>query len=133
MFTNKGHFLYKRLIYILAIIVFIALGIASRKFGDLLPIIVAQNAGDILWAMMIYYGFRFLLVHKSLLTAFFFSLTFCFIIEFSQLYQAEWINHIRNNQFGALILGKGYLTVDLIRYIAGISIATALDKLSTLR
>ncbi|MBM7606761.1 hypothetical protein JOC75_004844 [Metabacillus crassostreae] len=133
MFTNKGHFLYKRSIYILAIVVFIALGLTSRKSGELLPILVAQNAGDILWAMMVYYGFRFLLVHKSLLTAFFFSLTFCFIIEFSQLYQAEWINHLRSYPFGALVLGKGYLTVDLIRYTVGILIAATLDKAANIR
>ncbi|WP_439116693.1 DUF2809 domain-containing protein [Metabacillus litoralis] len=133
MFINKGHFLYKRSIYILAIVVFIALGLASRKFSELLPILVAQNAGDMLWAMMVYYGFRLILFHKSILTAFCFSLSFCFIIEFSQLYQAEWINHLRSYPFGALVLGKGYLTVDLIRYIVGILIATALDKLSNLR
>ncbi|WP_349655092.1 DUF2809 domain-containing protein [Neobacillus sp. YX16] len=54
---------------------------------------------------------------------------FSFSIEFSQLYQEEWINQIRGTLLGALILGKGFLTVDLIRYTTGIAIASSLDRL----
>jgi hypothetical protein len=43
------------------------------------------------------------------------------------LYQEDWINQIRGTILGALILGKGFLTVDLIRYITGIVIASSLD------
>lgn len=117
-----------RVAYLIAVVIMILFGLASRKFGNLLPLFAAQNAGDMLWAMMVYFGFRFLLVRKSLLTAIWLSFLFSFGIEFSQMYQADWINQIRGTLLGALILGKGFLTVDLIRYTAGIITAAVLDK-----
>lgn len=116
----------------IAIVVTILLGLASRKYSHLLLLFVAQNAGDILWAMMVYYGFRFLLVRQGLLTAVLLSFLFSYGIEFSQLYQEDWINQVRGTLFGALILGKGFLAVDLIRYTTGILIAAAFDKVALL-
>ncbi|WP_010094754.1 DUF2809 domain-containing protein [Ornithinibacillus scapharcae] len=117
----------RRIIYLGAVVITIILGLASRKFSDLLPIFLANNAGDVLWAVMIYFGFRLLLVRKSHVTAFCLSLIVCFGIEFSQLYQEDWINHIRGTWLGGLILGKGFLVVDLIRYTVGIIIVGILD------
>lgn len=127
---NNFQYRNMRITYLLAIVITILLGLASRKWSDLLLPFLAQNAGDVLWAMMVYFGFRFLLVRKSTLTAIWLSLLFSFGIEFSQLYQEDWINQIRGTSLGALILGKGFLVVDLIRYTAGIIIATALDKMA---
>lgn len=118
-----------RIAYLTAVVITIFLGLASRKFSHLLLVFIAQNSGDVLWAMMVYFGFRFLLVRKSLLTAIWLSFSFSFSIEFSQLYHEDWINQIRGTLLGALILGKGFLTVDLIRYTAGIMIATVLDRM----
>lgn len=115
-------------VYIIAVFTTILLGLASRKSSHQPIPFIAGNAGDFLWAMMVYFGFRFLFVHKSLLTPILFSLLFSFGIEFSQLYQADWINQIRVTMLGALILGKGFLTVDLIRYTTGILIGAAFDK-----
>ena len=121
-----------RVSYVIAVVIMIILGLASRKFGTFLPSFVAENAGDMLWAMMVYFGFRLLLVRKSLLTAIWLSFLFSFGIEFSQLYQADWINRIRNTLLGALILGKGFLAADLVRYMAGIIAALVLDKAARL-
>ncbi|WP_419887485.1 DUF2809 domain-containing protein [Neobacillus niacini] len=112
----------------MAVVITILLGLASRKFSHLLFPFLAENAGDVLWAMMIYYGFRFLFVKKRMLTAIILSFLFSFGIEFSQLYQADWINQIRGTLLGALILGKGFLTVDLIRYTTGIIIGASFDR-----
>ncbi|MGG0720551.1 DUF2809 domain-containing protein [Robertmurraya massiliosenegalensis] len=95
----------------------------------MLPLFVAENAGDMIWAMMIYFGFRLLLVHKSMLTAIVLSFLFCFCIEFSQLYQATWINQLRSTVLGGLVLGKGFLTIDLLRYSVGIILAATLDRI----
>lgn len=119
-----------RIAYVITIIITIFLGLASRKWSLFLPLFVAQNAGDVLWAIMVYFGFRFLLVRKSTLVAILLSFLFSFSIEFSQLYQEDWINQIRTTMLGALILGKGFLTEDLIRYTAGIIFAAVLDKIS---
>ncbi|WP_053484157.1 DUF2809 domain-containing protein [Lysinibacillus sp. FJAT-14745] len=119
-----------RIAYLIAIIITILLGLSSRKWSLLLPPFIAQNAGDMLWAMMVYFGFRLLLVRKSTPTAIWLSFLFSFGIEFSQLYQEDWINQIRGTTLGALILGKGFLVEDLVRYTVGIIIATVLDKMA---
>ena len=118
-----------RIAYGIAIVITIILGLASRKYDYLLPSFVSQNTGDALWAMMVYFGIRFLLVRGSKGIAIILSLLFSFGIEFSQLYQAEWINQVRGHFLGGLILGKGFLLIDLIRYTVGIIIAVILDKI----
>ncbi|PMC36087.1 DUF2809 domain-containing protein [Bacillus sp. UMB0899] len=119
-----------RIFYLTAIIITILLGLASRKYSSLIWEFVALNAGDILWAMMVYFGLRFLLNSKSMLLAAFLSFLFSFGIEFSQLYQAGWLNQIRDTLFGGLILGKGFLLVDLVRYSIGIFSAVIIDRLT---
>jgi hypothetical protein len=116
-----------RINYALTVLVIIILGIASRKVSNQLPFFIADNSGDVLWAGMVYFGFRCLFTIKSLQWAFGASLIFSFLIEFSQLYQADWINVIRHTTLGALILGKGFLIVDLIRYFIGITISYLAD------
>ncbi|MGM0901317.1 MAG: DUF2809 domain-containing protein [Bacillota bacterium] len=116
-----------RLFYFAAVVFSILLGLASRSYGEFLPVFVAENAGDMLWAMMVYFGFRFLLVHKRPTHSIWLSILFCYFIELSQLYQADWINLIRRTTIGALVLGKGFLMVDLVRYTVGIIIAALLD------
>jgi hypothetical protein len=120
--------LYTRIKYLVAIIISIVLGLSSRNFSDLMPILISKHAGDMLWASMVYFGFRFFFIKRSLTWAVGFSLLFSFAIEFSQLYKAEWIIELRNTVIGSLILGSGFLMVDLIRYVLGITIAFWLDK-----
>ncbi|NRF94838.1 DUF2809 domain-containing protein [Paenibacillus frigoriresistens] len=48
--------------------------------------------------------------------------------SFEDKYEAEWIINLRNTLFGGLILGKGFLYADLVRYIVGAIAAYALDR-----
>ncbi|MED1943961.1 DUF2809 domain-containing protein [Brevibacillus formosus] len=113
--------------YTVAVFVVMALGLGSRAFVDVLPVFVAEHFGDALWACMIYFGFRTCYAHKKISFSLWCSLVFCFAIEASQLYQADWIKSLRETTLGALVLGKGFLTVDLVRYTAGSAVATLLD------
>ncbi|AHM63420.1 hypothetical protein D770_25885 [Flammeovirgaceae bacterium 311] len=119
--------LKKRLIYLMAIIIMIGLGLSTRIFSDALPYFVSHHFGDALWAAMVYFGFRTLWPFKSLLFSALLSLSFSFLIEFSQLYRAEWIDAVRASTLGALVLGKGFLWIDLLRYTAGVMFAWSLD------
>ncbi|WP_017814988.1 ribosomal maturation YjgA family protein [Paenibacillus shenyangensis] len=119
----------RRILYLLTGILTMLLGLASRRYAAMLPNWLAVHAGDALWAAMIYWGLRLLSWPRSCVSAAIGSLLFSYLIEFSQLYQAEWINSIRHTTLGALILGKGFLVADLLRYTAGILIAIALDVL----
>lgn len=129
---NESHNQLRRS-YFIAVVITILFGLSSRKFSYLLFPTLAENAGDVLWAMMVYFGFRFLFLKKSIVTAIFLSFLFSFGIEFSQLYQEDWINQIRGTLLGALILGKGFLTVDLIRYTTGIFIAANFDRVTIIK
>lgn len=119
-----------RIKYFIITIIIMLMGLLSRKFMFIFPRNIAPFVGDMLWAMMIYFGFRFLFpklnITKSLVLAFLFS----FSIEISQLYQAQWINNIRNTIIGGLILGHGFLFEDLISYSIGIILGCVVDKLS---
>ena len=118
-----------RLKFFLFSLLLIPIGLATRTYGnDFMKLYV----GDSLWAMMIYLGFRFLFPSKSM-KAFWFALTFCYLIEFSQLYHAEWIDTIRQNRLGGLILGFGFLWSDLVAYFVGILVGFYLEKLYLLK
>ena len=55
------------------------------------------------------------------------SLLFAFLIESSQLYQAPWLNALRDTRLGGLILGYGFLWSDLVCYTVGIGIGYGFD------
>ncbi len=99
----RHNLLKTRLIYIIVCLIVIVLGISSRAFSDQLPLFVTSHFGDALWASMVYFMFRFLLVKQRLWISLILSLIFSFGIEFSQLYQAEWINGIRATLLGEWI------------------------------
>lgn len=118
-----------RFIYFILIIGTITLGMASRKYGYMLPELVSKYAGDVLWALMVYWGFGFLMNTKPIKKIFLLSLIFSFIIEISQVYQVDWINNIRNTTIGALILGHGFLLSDLICYFIGAILGVILESI----
>lgn len=119
---------YRRWIYLAVAFVIILAGLASRRYGDLLPGFIAEYSGDTLWAAMVYFGLRFLAPSVSLLKAAAISLLFSFCIEISQLYQADWANTVRNTTLGALIFGHGFLWSDMICYTAGVVLSAAVDS-----
>ena len=120
---------YQRIAYLISAFFLILLGLASRAYAPYLPSLVAEHSGDIIWAMMVYCGIRALLAFRPPHLSLLISIIFCFTIEFSQLYQAAWITAIRETTLGALILGRGFLLVDLFRYTVGIGIAFFIDLL----
>ena len=107
----------KRIIYALLVIVVIALGILSRKV-TVIPLIV----GDVLYAVMMFLLIKFLLIELRSWKVALISLSICYFIEISQLYQAPWINQIRNTTICALVLGHGFLWSDMIAYTIGTAI-----------
>ncbi|REK74990.1 DUF2809 domain-containing protein [Paenibacillus paeoniae] len=117
-----------RLVYAGVTVLILAAGLATREWAGYLPEFVALHAGDALWAAMIYGGFRVLGTHRRLEWAVACSIGFCFAIELSQLYQADWIQAVRETRLGGLILGRGFLFVDLIRYVVGIWVVYAADR-----
>lgn len=117
----------KSIVYICIFLTVIVLGIGSRAFADQLPLFVSRHFGDALWGSMVYFGFRVLFTEQKKLHSLILSLIFSFGIEFSQLYQEVWMNSLRSTLVGGLILGKGFLWIDLLRYTVGIGLSYVLD------
>ena len=111
-----------RLLYAVFTIVVIILGLSSRKFAFALPDLLNEYLGDALWALMIFTGFGFLFPKIETRKLAFISLIFCYGIEISQLYHAEWIDSIRTTTLGGLVLGYGFLWSDLVAYTIGVGI-----------
>ncbi|TKI90648.1 DUF2809 domain-containing protein, partial [Bacillus cereus] len=111
-----------RVVYALFTIVVIILGLSSRKFAFALPHLLNDYLGDALWALMIFTGFGFLFPKTETKKLAFISLMFCYGIEASQLYHAEWIDSIRGTTLGGLVLGYGFLWSDLVAYTIGVGV-----------
>ncbi|EOG8707243.1 TPA: DUF2809 domain-containing protein [Bacillus cereus] len=111
-----------RLLYAMFTILVIILGLSSRKFAFALPALLNDYLGDALWALMIFIGFGFLFPKIATKKLAFISLMFCYGIEVSQLYHAEWIDSIRATTLGGLVLGYGFLWSDLVAYTIGVGI-----------
>lgn len=122
----------KRVIYFIISIAVMVMGLLSRRFMFIFPNSIAPFVGDALWAMMIYFGFRFLFPNLQFAKIFTIALIFCFFIEISQLYQADWINTIRKTTLGGLVLGYGFLWEDLISYFIGIVLGVMIDRIINL-
>lgn len=106
-----------RSFYFILIIMTIAIGLMSRT--NLVPKLFYPFLGDILYTLMIFFITGFLFPKLSSFKVAIFSVAFCFLVETSQLYQTHWINEVRSNKLGGLILGYGFLWSDLISYIVG--------------
>ena len=105
------------LVYFLLLMTTIVMGFLSRT--DFIPKLIYPYLGDILYTLMIFFllGLIFPTMHSLKLTII--AIISCFLIELSQLYQADWINAIRSLRLGGLLLGYGFLWSDIISYIVG--------------
>lgn len=109
-----------RVFYILLIIFSILIGLGSRKFPEILPSFLSLYLGDTIWALMVFFMLGFIWTRKNSLYNGILTLVFSYMIEFSQLYHAAWIDNIRNTTLGSLVLGSGFLWSDLLCYTIGI-------------
>ena len=111
-----------RLYYFISILLILILGILSRKISGI-PLFI----GDILYAVLIYFGIRFLIMNSKKSTSFLLGLLFCFGIEILQLVQIDWLIAIRKTTLGHYILGEGFLWSDLLCYVVGTLVAFLID------
>ena len=118
--------MFNKLSYFLLTIAVMLIGLASRRFSTA-GSFVYDNLGDALWAAMIYLGVRFLFTKMPKKISAVAALSFCFFIELTQLYQADWINALRYTTLGGLVLGSGFLWSDVVMYSVGVGFAWFFD------
>ena len=110
-----------------------ACGLGSRKYALYLPEWVAAYTGDTAWTVAVFLVLGIVLPWISTRTAAALALAISFIVEFSQLYHAPWIDAIRATTIGHLALGSDFAPQDLACYTVGAGIGVLFDRLSTRR
>lgn len=110
------------------LVITILLGLGSRWFAEHLPALVAQYAGDVLWASMIFWSGRLFFRDAGTWRLAAGSFAVCVAVELSQLYRVPWINALRSSTMGALVLGQGFLWSDLACYALGVVLAAFIDR-----
>jgi len=108
--------------YFILIVVTIIVGLLSRYYAAV-PLFI----GDVLWALMVYFIMRVLFIKAQTNRIVIYSMSFCYAIEFSQLYKAPWIDKLRHTLFGRLVLGDTFLWGDLLSYTVGIAIGVLIS------
>lgn len=97
----------------------IALGLGSRGEGLGLPAFVSQHAGDTLWTVAVYLSLALLRPKTLPIVLGAAAISISVVVELSQLIDAPWLHAIRGTLPGRLLLGSGFLWIDLVRYAAG--------------
>jgi hypothetical protein len=118
----------QRLPYLILMMLLIVIGLPARLTDWYAPFIVIY-AADGLWALMLYFLTAVLFPKLSPLKLFVLCFSGTWLIEFSQLYQADWMNTVRHWPLMGLILGYGFRYEDLIAYTVGITIGLLVDML----
>lgn len=114
----------KIIISLIGIAVLIPLGLISRHINCL-----PNEVGDALWAMMIFCIWRIILHRKPLTTVAVVSLINSYLVEFSQLITWSFLVEFRKTFLGHVMLGQGFLWVDLVAYTIGIACIFGLFRL----
>lgn len=127
MRRNNRHVLRARLRYLAAASATIAVGLSLQWVRRNLPNALADVLGDALWGLMIYWllGAARPAVSRGLRATF--AMLVCWLVEFSQLYHAPWIDAWRATTVGRLTLGSGFDARDLVAYGVGIAVGLGLE------
>jgi hypothetical protein len=118
-----------RCYYVIAMVAVIAAGLLWRSAANPVSPFWHKYGGDALWALLIFLGFRCVLIRASILRVTLVALAFCFAVEFSQLYHAPWIDSVRNTRLGMLALGSTFNAPDLIAYAVGVAVGVVIETL----
>lgn len=116
-----------RIVYAVLLAATIVIGLLTRSSFVPAETPLGRYAGDIFWAVALYWTLTlaFPRWHPPRL-AIITTLVSC-VVEFSQLYQAEWINRVRSMMLGGLLLGYTFHWPDLLCYTSGAALAGVID------
>lgn len=116
-----------RPVYLLLTILTVVLGLASRRFANHLPALLHKNAGDILWATMVFFLVALLLPSLSTFRVALIAGAFSLTIECLKLVQVDWLAVFRSKPIGHLIFGSVFSFTNLVCYALGILLGAATE------
>ncbi len=107
----------------------IALGLASRRWPDALPAVFGKYPGDVLWAVMVFCGWRTLRPGARTREVALLAAATSAVVECAKLWQAPWLVAFRHTTPGHLLLGHVFSWRNLVAYGVGVIVGAALDRL----
>jgi len=119
----------KRTWYLLAFVVTMAAGLASRRFPQVLPAVLGKYPGDVLWALMVFCGMGAIFNKAPSLELGCRALGFSFGIEALKLCQAPWLASLRHTTLGHLVFGHAFSSQNMIAYTVGVLVGLLVEAL----
>ena len=106
----------------------IVLGLVTHRRGGALSLVVRDVLSDALWAAMVAFGIAAVApaIRRPWRAAG--ALTFCFVVEFSQLVHSPALDALRRTTAGHLVLGSGFDPRDFAAYAAGVVAAVLVER-----
>ena len=106
----------------------VGLGWASRAYDGLFPNALEKYPGDALWTVAAYLGWKWVVPAMAPWKLGLMALGQSVGVEFLQLYHAPWLDGIRGNRFGHLLLGSTFNPMDLVAYSVGAAVVFLIDR-----
>ena len=126
--NDLGESMQQRLPVMVALGVVIGLGLASRTYDGLFPNAFGKYPGDALWTVAAYLGWKLVVPAMVPWKLGLMALGQSFGVEFLQLYHTPWLDGIRGNHFGHLLLGSTFNPMDLVAYSVGATAVFLIDR-----
>jgi hypothetical protein len=114
-----------RAIHAVLIAVTIPLGLASRVNSLPMPDLVREYGGDVLSAVCIFFGVRFVFHRRSIWNSAVTAYVICVLIELQQLITWSPLRRLREETPLDILLGHGFLWSDLVCYAVGVGLGLA--------
>ena len=118
---------HPRVRFALAALATIALGLASRPLGRVLPWL-SDPLGDACYALLLFWLVRIAAPRLPVVRAAAVAFCLCTLVEISQLCHAPWLDAVRRTTAGHLVLGWGFDPIDLLWYALGAGAGAALAR-----
>jgi hypothetical protein len=117
--AKDTHSVLRSITYAAIVLIISLIGITTHIYSTFVPEFISYIGGDILWAFAVFFLLSILFPGKSALSRTLITIGISVVIELQQLYQAPWIEAIRETLLGNLILGFHFSWLHLFCYLVG--------------
>lgn len=111
----------------LGLLLVVTLGLASRTAPMASVPVLGNYFGDATWAAAAYAALRILAPMMRVATAALLALAVAIAVECSQLWHPAWLDALREYRVVALLIGHGFIWLDLVAYAIGVLVASSIE------